>query len=148
MTRRTLSNYDDIIDGREILERIEELESEAGACPMCDGSGRNISAACVICEGSGEVPNLDENEQTELKTLQAFAEEVDSVGGDSCRDGATLIRDSYFEFYAQELAEDIGAIDHDATWPNNCIDWEYAARELQYDYSTVDFDGVNYWVRS
>ena len=38
------------------------------------------------------------------------------------------------EEFAQELAEELGAIDHDATWPMNCIDWKKAARELMYDY--------------
>ena len=32
-------------------------------------------------------------------------------------------------------------------WPLYCIDWEYAARELKHDYTSVDFDGVTYWVR-
>lgn len=61
--------------------------------------------------------------------------------------GETLIRDSYFQDYAQELAEDVGAIDAAATWPNTCIDWEWAARELQMDYTAVEFDGVTYWTR-
>lgn len=39
------------------------------------------------------------------------------------------------EDFAQETAESIGAIDKEAGWPNNCIDWERAARELMYDYS-------------
>lgn len=59
----------------------------------------------------------------------------------------TLIRDSYFEQYARDLAEDIGAIPDDAQWPCTCIDWEQAARELQQDYTTIDFDGVDYWTR-
>lgn len=61
--------------------------------------------------------------------------------------GATLVRDSYFEDYARELAEDCGLIQRDAHWPNDCIDWERAARELQMDYTSVEFDGVEYWVR-
>lgn len=27
------------------------------------------------------------------------------------------------------------------------VDWERAARELQMDYTPVEFDGVTYWVR-
>lgn len=42
------------------------------------------------------------------------------------------------EEFAQNMAEEIGAIDKNAIWPNNCIDWEFAARELMYDYSTDD----------
>jgi|TARA_Y100000310_G_scaffold282497_1_gene303788 antirestriction protein len=39
------------------------------------------------------------------------------------------------EEFAQQMAEDCGLINESATWPNNCIDWEYASRELMYDYS-------------
>jgi NAD(P)-dependent dehydrogenase (short-subunit alcohol dehydrogenase family) len=49
---------------------------------------------------------------------------------------------------AQQLAEDIGAISREDKWPLNCIDWAEAARELQVDYSSVTFGGVDYWIRS
>lgn len=39
------------------------------------------------------------------------------------------------EAFAEEIAEETGAIDRNASWPLNCIDWEYAAKELMYDYS-------------
>jgi len=39
------------------------------------------------------------------------------------------------EAFAENLAEEIGAIDSNATWPNTCINWEQAARELMYDYT-------------
>lgn len=61
--------------------------------------------------------------------------------------GVTLIRDSYFEDYAQQMAEDIGAINRDATWPLNHIDWEAAAEALKGDYTSAEFDGVTYWAR-
>lgn len=59
-----------------------------------------------------------------------------------------LIADSYFERYAEELAEDIGAIPHDAQWPANRIDWEAAADDLRMDYTAVTFDGNDYLMRS
>jgi hypothetical protein len=34
------------------------------------------------------------------------------------------------------------------SWPLTCIDWERAARELAYDYSSVSFDGTDYYIRS
>ena len=80
----------------------------------------------------------------DLEALQSEAEDYSP----DWHHGECLIRESYFEDYAQELAEDIGAIDPNAHWPNDCIDWERAARELQYDYTAVDFDGVTYWIRS
>lgn len=30
---------------------------------------------------------------------------------------------------------------------NNYIDWKRAAEALQSDYTSVEFDGVTYWVR-
>ena len=37
--------------------------------------------------------------------------------------------------FAQELADQLGAVNADSSWPNYCIDWEYAARDLMMDYS-------------
>lgn len=59
----------------------------------------------------------------------------------------TLIRDHYFITYAQELAEDIGAIDRDAKWPNNRIDWEAAADDLRENYMTARLAGEDYLIR-
>lgn len=42
------------------------------------------------------------------------------------------------EKFAEDFAEQVGAIDNNAQWPNSCIDWEWAARELMYDYFSVD----------
>lgn len=70
---------------------------------------------------------------------------------DELGDGArheTAIRESDFEEYAQDLAEDIGAIDRDMSWPNYCIDWEQAARDLAMDYTPFQFEGTDYLVRS
>jgi antirestriction protein len=37
--------------------------------------------------------------------------------------------------FAQDMAEQLGAIDKNAIWPTTCIDWKHAAGELMYDYS-------------
>lgn len=82
----------------------------------------------------------------ELKLLTDLAEEGDSASSE-WNDGAQLIRDSYFVEYAEQLADDIGAIDKNAGWPLAHIDWKAAAEALQSDYTSVEFDGVTYWVR-
>ena len=53
-----------------------------------------------------------------------------------------------FEEYAQEFAEDIGAIGKTLEWPAYCINWEHAAKELKMDYSEVTIDGHGYYFRS
>jgi len=114
-----MNKYSDLIDSREIIERIEELRD------------RHM---------------VTDAERHELEMLEKLAGEASNYAED-WENGVTLIRDSYFKDYAYELAEDIGALNHEAGWPLNCIDWERAARELRMDYTAVDFDGVTYWVR-
>lgn len=60
------------------------------------------------------------------------------------REDPLFIPASEFEDYVRELAYDIGAIKDDAAWPNNHIDWESAAEELEYDYTTVTIDDEDY----
>lgn len=81
-----------------------------------------------------------------MTALKALAEEAEPYAAD-WRHGETLIRRSYFVRYAEELADDIGAVNTKAGWPNNHIDWEAAARELEQDYTTVDFGGIEYLIR-
>lgn len=122
----TIDQYADIIDVRDIIARVEELED---------------SAEVIADAGDAE----------ELAELRAFLFDLEGMGGDEQWRGVwypvTLIRDSHFRDYAQELAEEIGAIPDDARWPCTCIDWDHAARELQNDYSSVEFRGVTYWTR-
>ena len=122
-----ISNMDDVIDSRDVIARIAELET--------DLEGFEDKSGCEFDELSDE-----------LASLKALAEQCEGYAAD-WKHGETLVRDSYFQTYAEELAEDIGAIDSNATWPHNCIDWERAARELRMDYTSVDFDGVTYWIR-
>jgi antirestriction protein len=119
MTTRTIDKHDDIIDSLDVIERIEELRAD---------------------------DSRTDDDNAELKALEALQEEAEGYCPD-WRYGATLIRDSYFVTYAQELADVIGAIPRDAGWPCTCIDWEQAARELRMDYTAVEFDGITYWVR-
>lgn len=169
----SIHNGQDIIDSRDVIERISELESlieseeisEAnGAEPQIDENGKTVESitTCGECGKSwndalitGRTPapsarcpyeNIHE-EIAELKNLQSLADEAEGYAPD-WKHGEALIRDSYFETYAQELADDIGAIKADAGWPNNFIDWEAAADALKQDYTSVDFDGVEYWIRS
>lgn len=128
-----ISNADDIIDVRAIIERVEELED-------------------IVPNSEAEDAGEYQEEHEELATLTSLLDDLRDVGGgDHQWKGdwypVTLIRESYFKDYAQELAEDIGAIPADAGWPARCIDWDQAARELRMDYTSVEFDGVTYWTR-
>lgn len=123
-------NSEDIIDVRDIIERVEELESE-------------IEDAC-------EAKDVEAIEayQPELDTLRAILEDLKGYGGDEQWRGdwypVTLIRDSYFNDYMDEMLEDCGEL------PKNLpcylsITVDYKA--LQMDYTSIEIDGVTYWYR-
>ena len=118
---REISNYDDVIDSRDVIERLAELDALAH-------------------------DEITVEERAEMDMLRALAHDGEQASGD-WQYGTTLIRDSYFVKYAQESAEDIGAIDDDARWPHTSIDWDDAARDLRMDYTSIEFNGVTYWVR-
>ena len=128
--KKEISNHDDIIDSRDVIERIDELENSFP--DICEHCGEGLSC-------------LDDFD--ELKALKELAKEGEDYSSD-WKYGEGLIRDTYFKNYAMELAEDIGAIDPKANWPTTCIDWEQAARELQMDYTMIEYDGIDYWIRS
>ena len=124
VTINAISSTDDILDIRDIIAAVERLRSSV--------------------ERSTE-------EQERLNTFLALLDDLRGNGRDEKWEGdwypQTLIRESYFQDYAQELAEDIGAINPSASWPLNCIDWKQATTELQNDYSSVEFDGITFWYR-
>jgi hypothetical protein len=120
----------EIFDSRDIIERIEELES---AITFSD-DGEGIPAA-----------DTDPDDLAELSILRAIVEDAESEP--DWQYGVGFIPEDKFEDYAQELAEDIGAIDRDAGWPLQHIDWSAAADALRMDYTEYEFDGVTYLAR-
>ena len=155
----TIDNFDDVIDSRDVIARIEELEGEREALQLeiddaevqwLKTEAGTDEAHAVVDRRQAAYVALDtwdaSSDADELRILKALADEASGYAADWTH-GETLIRDSYFRDYAEQLADDIGAIDRNASWPVKCIDWDQAARELQMDYSAVDFDGVTYWIR-
>lgn len=127
-----IDNTQDMIDMWDITDRVDELRG-------------------LVHDEDGNQQTLASGEYDELELLEGLLAELAGYGGDHDWGGdwypGSLIRDSYFVTYAQEFADDIGAINSEAGWPTQCIDWGRAARELQMDYSIVDYDGTTYWYR-
>lgn len=143
MPNTEICNTDDVIDSRDVIARIEELEGERDSFEI---DAEILDEPDTIGNVEVEWAIQNEDDAKELKVLIELAEEAEGYASD-WRYGETLIRDSYFEDYARDLAEDIGAIKENASWPNNYIDWEAASEALKLDYTSVEFDGVTYWVR-
>lgn len=150
-------NTDNIIDSRDVIARIEELESEradlvevvtdAEAAYSEASTDEDIEDAERDREAAADaLTEWDNDYAEELAALKSLADQCEGYG--DWEYGETLIRESYFQDYAQQFAEDCGMIPKDLAWPCTCIDWEQACRELKTDYTEVDFDGVSYFMRA
>lgn len=124
MTTNELDLTADIIDVRDIIERVEELEE---------------------LQETGE---YTETPDCELRLLQTVLDELKGNGGDEQWRGdwypVTLIRESHFTDYAEELVCDC----YDLKLPSFVhIDWEATAREVLMDYAAITIDGITYFYR-
>jgi hypothetical protein len=159
----SVNNGKNIIDSRDIIARIDELVGERQALvEALDNAKETLADAKddtsalsaediadlqeIVDNAAGDLLTWEEDEGVELASLEPLAEEAEN--SPDWPDGAQLIRDSHFEQYAMDFADDIGAVQGGNNWPNDCIDWTKAAEQLQQDYTSVSFDGVDYWIRS
>ena len=156
---REVSPLDDIIDSRDLLAHIAALESDREDLENAvSDAEEQLDNTLGDGEFNGEPLALakfllaewldDDDGGILLAALIVFRDEAENASGEALKDGAMLVRDSYFEDHARAEAEECCNMSNADHWPFNCIDWEQAAHELQYDYSSCKFDGVTYWVRS
>lgn len=167
MRTKTLEDFkgESIIDSRDVEARIDELESEVTGWEdtKTELEEQRADLATELSDadtpaGKLQVIDLIEGVETdlqahidtesdladlraELKTLTDFRDEV---GSREWTHGLALINEDYFEDYAQQFAEDIGATNRDMSWPYTCIDWKQAANDLRQDYSSAELDGETY----
>lgn len=145
-TTTTISNNDDVIDSRDVIARIEELKDELG---LSEG---DFDEHGVNLRNSFNADPEKADLYAELKALEALAEEAEQYSSDWTH-GETLIRRSYFVDYISEIISDCYELPKELTsgiWPYRHIkiDYEAAADEAEQDYTSVDFDGVEYLIRS
>ena len=149
-----------VFDSRDLIERLEELESEKSdledeldtCLEVHDAAVKagNTTAALAAGEeaqkAADDIIEWDDDNLDELEVLREANEQGENYVPD-WRHGETLIAEGNFTEYATELAYDIGAVRNDERWPLNHIDWEAAADELLHDYTEIDIGGRTYLVR-
>jgi hypothetical protein len=166
----------DILDSRDLIEVMEDLSDRADsvkdAVEELEENGFSVEtdqngmllleetiAAFSTEDAWGNPPRsdapvaidrlqgldpLDEDETQLLAELQAIDDESPS----DWLYGETFIAEDYFPKYAEEMADDIGAIDRNAGWPLTHIDWEKAADDLKQDYSEFTLAGLTFYARA
>ena len=166
----TISKGDNIIDSRDVIARIEELEGDRETLSDAVDSAREAlqehqdnepdeeegeeaeeyevklgELKRALVDAAQELDEWDEGEDAEeLKELKAFAEEGE--GCDDWEHGCTCIHESYFTEYCQDLVSDIGDMPKEI--PHYIvIDWEATANNLRADYTSIEWGGETYLVR-
>lgn len=121
---------------REEVAAMLKASPEAGAEEWAIHDYTGFGGVTISeCEGFDEVAELAHNIATYGDAFAAYIEHVGADYGDVSGFADTYQGEHADEKgFAQQLAEDIGAVDADASWPSYCIDWEWATRELMMDY--------------
>jgi len=170
-----INSSEQIIDSRDVIERIAYLEDELQSgyedfkeefrddyddyVDAYTGDMEDMLDFEDWAEKSPKIKSFDDWKSDQEELSGQYSDEVEELNKlqaleDECnwgdwKYGTPLIRDDYFEDYAQELAEDCGDYDsRNVRWPYTCIDWKMAADELKMDYTSVEFDGETFWLRS
>lgn len=153
-----------ILDTRDLAKRLEELRDERTDLVDAIGSAQEEydNQENIIPETNDELEetNLvleelkddlisaklaltdwDIDNKEELDELENLESEISEWNY-----GATLIDESDFTEYCQDLAEDIGAVGVNVHWI--VIDWDATADNLKADYTTVTYQGTDCLVRA
>ena len=137
------------IDNLELeIESVEEYIEEAEA-ELEDLGEELIETEEETGTPQPEPPEIDEIESAK-ESLQDLREELQPLldlkyeGIPEWDDGATLIPESDWEEYVEDLLKDCGYISNDVPWWI-VIDWAATADNVAADYSTVDYDGDTYY---
>ena len=113
------------IDGRDIRDRIDELEAL-------------------------DAPT--EEESAELTDLTAFLHEARQYNSDA-DEGEPIIAESYFVDYIREIIDDCYSLPKELTsgeWPYRhiTINYEAAAEEARADYAELTFRGRTFYIQA
>lgn len=119
-----ISNTDKVIDSRDIIEELNELED---------------ALECHIEDGGTEEDFPDIDYLNELREWNALGDNIDDWDYN-----ALLIHESYFEEYAKDYFFEIYDVPENVSY---YIDWEMWADDLMQDYTELDLSGETYYVR-
>jgi hypothetical protein len=90
---------------------------------------------------------FEDFEPERLVALEEVEAQLSMTLRDLAKEEGTAIPDYDFENYAMDLARDVGMVDKDSII-YSYVDWESFAGDLKGDYSSFEYEGETYWIRS
>ena len=150
-----LSDYSDSAEFFEACQELHEDETDPEymfqdyECPKFMRSLFDESMSDDEIQIIYDTIEAIDNSHLDIEIISAY---IDNVGIDSDIESTISHCEEAYqgeynsdEDFAESLAEELGYMeDAPKSWPFNCIDWEYAARELMYDY----FESGGYYFRN
>lgn len=146
-----ISNTEDLLDVRDIIERVEELDAIHDE--LYDAAHDDDFSPDILAENKARYDAWvaeDGGESSERATLHSLLDELKGGGDEQWKGdwyaGIPLIHENYFTDYVEELLKDCGELPREL--PSYiAIDWEKTADNVRVDYTDVDFDGQTYLTR-
>lgn len=146
----------DVIDSRDVIARIEELESELETAheAATDAGETTLDfdewQEAVFADASPAHYHEYHAEVEELRELRALAEQGENAS--DWQYGETLIAEGYFTDYIEQQIDDGYQLPKEmksGNWPwrHMTLDYEAAAEEAKVDYDEVTFWGRTFLIR-
>jgi hypothetical protein len=134
----------DIIDSRDVIKALEIYRAAVIVLGIPESEVDTFTHENWP-ESAPEDMGDDETTVDAFLELRAFNDKGENYAPDWTY-GATIIAESYFTEYAEELCKDIGDVPQDL--PGYlAIDWNKTAENLKVDYTEIEYDGNTYLVR-
>lgn len=127
---------------KDVSKHVNFIEHVDGVIARIEYVEKQREAAKEKLEGDEALLERMEQEGIDEDMLGAVKAYI-SLGIES-NDGIADFEEAYQGEYssdadfARNMADSLGAIDDNATWPHQYIDWEAAARDLMQDYLEAD----------
>ena len=138
------------LDTRDLQEQIDNLESEI---EDLNEYLEDLDKDLISCGSDFELLTVQDEIEKGKEQLQDLRNELQPLldlkyeGIPEWDYGATLIPESDWEEYVEDLLKDCGYVPNDVPWWI-VIDWAATADNVAADYSTVDYDGDTYYYRN
>lgn len=129
-------DHSDIIDLRDLATLATECGEEIEDTDTEDidrfESKETLEKLAELCRDLGRMVDATDAE--------AVADALEALGNEF----GPLISEDHFEVYARDYTEEVQEI---PDWILGHVDWSSVAREMQHDYTSITFDGEDYYIR-
>lgn len=139
-----------MIDTRDLIEERNELKQQVldsflEEFPQYEDMTEEFED--ILFEEE-EIQSWKQDWEEELEKIQEINDLEDEVCNGELDSGTTLILESEFTDYCEDLIKDIGDIPRDLpSFIDNNINWNGIAEDLKIDYTEVEFRGELYLFR-